>query len=159
MNGQTQTAYPMDVSMDDAPMESLAPSFTERLALAIQHFGTAIQLARETGISRRSIGHYLAGDTQPSYTRVVLIAEVTGVNLEWLATGKGEMLSVARTVQEVENAFRFEIVQAVEEAVRQYGLDLSTHRKAKIAQFVYETCLHERAKMPATVRQCFEMLL
>jgi transcriptional regulator with XRE-family HTH domain len=141
-------------------MESLTPSFAERLALAIAHFGgNAAQLARKTGISRRSIGNYLAGDTQPSYTKVVLIAEVTGVNLEWLATGKGEMLSLARTAHDVDNAFRFEIVQAVEEAVHQYGLDLSTHRKAKIAQFVYNTCLHERAKVPATVRECVELLL
>lgn len=52
----------------------------------------ASDLARETGISPRTIHNYLQGRTQdPSLSHAAAMADALGVQLEWLATGRGPM--------------------------------------------------------------------
>ena len=43
---------------------------------------------RKVGISDTTIKKYLSGETEPSLSRLVALAEQCGVNLEWLATGQ-----------------------------------------------------------------------
>ncbi|MDR3517522.1 MAG: helix-turn-helix domain-containing protein [Azospirillaceae bacterium] len=63
--------------------------FAERLEFVVKRLGNATRLAAETGISRRSIGDYLAGLAEPSRPRLVAIAQAAGVSVGWLATGDG----------------------------------------------------------------------
>lgn len=61
----------------------------DQMQRSLRHAGVGVQeIADELGMSRNSIGNYLAGRRQP--TRAVLIAwaSVCGVSLAWLATGE-----------------------------------------------------------------------
>jgi phage repressor protein C with HTH and peptisase S24 domain len=66
-----------------------AETLQDRMRIAADRVGNASALSRVTGISRRSIGEYLAGDAEPSTSRLVAIADAAGVSVEWLATGRG----------------------------------------------------------------------
>jgi len=70
-------------------MAGICESFKERISIAAKMAGNATELARKTGISRRAIGTYLAGTSDPTRERLISIAEVAGVSVEWLATGRG----------------------------------------------------------------------
>jgi phage repressor protein C with HTH and peptisase S24 domain len=63
--------------------------FKERLKQVAEMAGNATTLARKTGISRRTIGFYLAGKAEPPLGKLVKIASAAGVSVEWLATGEG----------------------------------------------------------------------
>lgn len=67
--------------------------FTQRMAYVARLAGNATLLAKRTGISRRAIGTYLSGDSDPTRERLVNIAGVAGVSVEWLATGNGPVFS------------------------------------------------------------------
>lgn len=63
--------------------------FKNRMSIAANLAGNATELSRKTGISRRAIGTYLSGTSDPTRERLIAIAKVAGVSLEWLATGYG----------------------------------------------------------------------
>lgn len=67
--------------------------FKERIAYIARLMGNATELARKTGISRRAIGTYLAGSSDPTRERLVCIARSSGVCIEWLATGDGPVFN------------------------------------------------------------------
>lgn len=48
------------------------------------------ELARLTGIPRRTLEYYLTGQSEPKVARCVEIAKAVGVDLAWLASGEGE---------------------------------------------------------------------
>lgn len=66
-------------------------AFIERMQKAADLAGNATKLAEATGISRRSIGDYLAGGSEPSRSRLIAIARAAGVSVDWLATGEGQV--------------------------------------------------------------------
>lgn len=67
-------------------------SFADRIAFIAERTGSAAELARRTGISRRAIGTYLAGTAEPSRTNLILMAEAADVAVGWLAAGEGQIM-------------------------------------------------------------------
>lgn len=66
--------------------------FAERIKKAADLIGGQLELSRRTGISATSISKYALGTADPSRTRLVTMANATGVSAGWLATGEGPML-------------------------------------------------------------------
>lgn len=62
--------------------------FCERVQLIADRVGSAAELSRKTGISRRAIGTYLAGNAEPSREKLILLAQAAGVSVGWLAVGE-----------------------------------------------------------------------
>lgn len=52
--------------------------------------GGGNELARKTGIPRRTLENYLNGNTEPVPSRLIAIAEASGADLLWLMAGPGE---------------------------------------------------------------------
>jgi phage repressor protein C with HTH and peptisase S24 domain len=73
----------------------MASTFQDRMSLLAAHVGSAAELARRSGLSRRTIGAYTSGETDPKRGDLLKLAGAGEVSLEWLATGKGEMLGAA----------------------------------------------------------------
>lgn len=46
------------------------------------------EFARAVGVAQASLARWVKGEADPSRSNLVKIAEVTGVSIEWLATGK-----------------------------------------------------------------------
>ena len=65
-------------------------AFRERLEVIVKE-SSLRTIARETGISESAIRKWLKGDTEPALGNLVALAQMGGVNVEWLATGDGPM--------------------------------------------------------------------
>jgi transcriptional regulator with XRE-family HTH domain len=71
-----------------------------RLKKARDHAGLSQkQLQDRAGVSQKTISKIERGD-QESSTQVVQLARACGVNVDWLATGRGEMLTMPLAVQQ-----------------------------------------------------------
>lgn len=74
-----------------------------RILRARRHVGlTQQQLAERIGVQRSAVAQWerLHG-TRPASARLVAVALVTGVNFDWLATGRGNMLVPADSTFEL----------------------------------------------------------
>ena len=61
----------------------------ERIQMCADRAGNAKVLADLTDISRRTIGTYLSGDSEPTVSRLNRIAAAANVSAGWLANGEG----------------------------------------------------------------------
>jgi transcriptional regulator with XRE-family HTH domain len=64
----------------------------ERIREAASRCDTVEKMAELAGIPRRTLYNYLKGPREPKAAQLAAISRVTGVTLEWLITGEGEML-------------------------------------------------------------------
>lgn len=67
--------------------ENESEAFPERLreVVGIQK---SLSFAKRCGFSDSLLGAYLRGEKKPGFDNLVTIAQVTGVTLDWLATGR-----------------------------------------------------------------------
>ena len=65
----------------------------QRIRLARRHGGLSqTQLAQRVGVQRSAVSHWESvNGKHPTVAHLCEIAQVTGVNFEWLATGRGTM--------------------------------------------------------------------
>lgn len=70
-------------------------SFADRIKEVIRMVGSAEKLARLTGMSARGIGQYASSQSDPTRTKLIALAEASGVNVLWLATGEGPKMKEA----------------------------------------------------------------
>lgn len=82
-------------------------TFQERVKKLAGQLGGAQVLADKSGLSRRTIGSYMAGDTDPKRADLVALANAAGVGVEWLAVGTG---AVANSAEQRE--VRYEVTAA-----------------------------------------------
>lgn len=61
----------------------------ERLRRCVERVGNGANLARTTGIPRRTLETYLSGAAEPKASRLAAIARSAGVSGHWLLTGEG----------------------------------------------------------------------
>lgn len=73
-------------------IERLAERIRQCAAIA----GSGDELARMTGIPRRTLEYYLSGEREPKASRCVQIARAAGVEPGWLVSGEGPMRSDMR---------------------------------------------------------------
>jgi putative phage repressor len=69
------------------------PEFGARLQWILKEKfeGNTSEFARRIGIAITSLNRWLIGEADPSRTNLIKTAEASGVNLEWLALGIGDM--------------------------------------------------------------------
>jgi phage repressor protein C with HTH and peptisase S24 domain len=91
---------------DTVPNEkSVDPKLAERLRIAVARVGNASAASRLSGVPVSTLNNYLAGRDMKRGPMVAL-ADATNVSLEWLATGRGEMVAgaaAAPTAQPIAN--------------------------------------------------------
>ena len=93
--------------IDDLPVSSLAPASVQELQVqrekleadqraarlkdAVRHAGGNAAVAKRAGISLGTLNNYIAGrDMKTSF--MVALADACGVNIAWLAAGRGPMV-------------------------------------------------------------------
>jgi len=66
--------------------------FKDRLEKLFRELNLSqVSASKKTGVGRSSLSEYLAGKKEPTISIVEKIATATGVNLNWLLLGEGEM--------------------------------------------------------------------
>lgn len=71
----------------------MATTFQARVRVLADKIGGPAALSQRSGLSRRTIGAYMSGETDPKRADLVKLAVAGEVSLEWLATGDGDMNS------------------------------------------------------------------
>lgn len=72
----------------------------DRMAKALEVSGISVAtMALKLGVSRQTIGNYLAGRTTPKLAVLKVWAEETGVDLGWLIEGSPGIHALSQPVQ------------------------------------------------------------
>lgn len=66
--------------------------FSDRIEILADRAGGVKEFARKCGVSESVVRKWAKGQSDPSRAYLVAIAQGNGVLLDWIATGKGEML-------------------------------------------------------------------
>jgi phage repressor protein C with HTH and peptisase S24 domain len=66
-------------------------AFKDRLKLITGDFDSLRSLASKLNVSESAVRKWLKGETEPALGNLVTLANLGGVNVEWLATGEGAM--------------------------------------------------------------------
>lgn len=63
--------------------------FCDRIREATEIIGNPNAASKKVGVTPSSINRWIKGESDPSRTNLIRIAEAAGVNVAWLATGEG----------------------------------------------------------------------
>ncbi|WP_418251724.1 helix-turn-helix domain-containing protein [Gallibacterium anatis] len=83
------------------------PEFAKRINLILENKfnGNSSEFARSIGVAVTSLNRWLIGEADPSRTNLIKTAEVSGVSIEWLATGKDSQLEKQKdTIEQSDNS-------------------------------------------------------
>lgn len=75
-------------------------SFGDRLRYIVDIVGSVAAVSRKTSISASTIKGYIEETNDPTRKKLIALADVGNVSLEWLATGKGDMRPWEKTSSE-----------------------------------------------------------
>ncbi len=84
--------------------EGKETTFPERLQSLIGD-GSNRKFSRDIGISYSKLHNYLTGVSAPTLNSLVALAVSTGVNIEWLATGRGPIRRDETSIREVQATY------------------------------------------------------
>jgi phage repressor protein C with HTH and peptisase S24 domain len=79
-------------SESDFGVKASKSEIAARLRSIIKNAGGSTAASEKTGINLRTLNNYLSGISEPKVSALALLSRATGVSLDWLATGEGEML-------------------------------------------------------------------
>lgn len=100
--------------------------------------------ARKAGVSDTFLRQCLAGRTEPTRTKLLLLARAGGCSVEWLATGNPSS-PIAHGIRDgagnhdlLNAAVLQSVIESVEEVLAEHGRVLPAGRKAAIITALYE---------------------
>lgn len=78
--------------VDETVQTANRKAVSDRLRLAISETGMTLDaFTHAAKIPISSLKRWLSGTSDPAFSSIMVVAEVAGVSLDWLATGKGAM--------------------------------------------------------------------
>ncbi|CAM5522472.1 helix-turn-helix domain-containing protein [Eoetvoesiella caeni] len=139
-------------SSADSQLSSLGDKeesdFISRMRLCSDKIGSVNALARKSGIAQSTVRRYLEGG-EPGRPHLIAIAEAAGVDLIWLATGRG-----ASGAQRVESEpltpdmdLLEQVISKTERMLARKEKKASPEAKAKVVRMIYEYCLRQESKI------------
>ena len=132
--------------------------FAARLREVIDAYGSASGLAKAIERSEGAVRKWLRGESEPNVTDLRSVCEQTGTSIEWLVTGRGQRQVLAAGVRDVSEPYQNPpheqvntemleaILLAVQEELRNVGLELPLLKQSMLVTTLYELC-HERKEV------------
>jgi len=77
-------------------VSSCAEQLGTRIKAVIKLIGTKSDAAKYSGVSSDMLYRYVRGQSKPSFEAMIGIAQAAGVNIQWLATGQGDMMAASQ---------------------------------------------------------------
>lgn len=128
-----------------------------RIRQCVELVGNGNELARRSGIPRRSLENYLSGDREPKASAAAAIAKAADVSAHWLLTGVGPMrLSEARepsapTSQSLDVDSLTQSIQIVQDWLALNRRTMPADKQAEVIALIYDLAMQEMADGRATV--------
>lgn len=121
----------------------------DRLRTAIGEESQA-SFARRSGVAESVLRKYLSG-AQPSTDRLVAMADVAGVSIEWLAAGRGPRQRQRAKPEVISDRDRLvTAIRAVEQGLALIGRTMAPDKKAELILAAYELISQDDAAAQAT---------
>ena len=133
--------------------------FATRLREVIDAYGSASGLAKAIERSEGAVRKWLRGESEPNVTDLRAVCEQTSTSIEWLVTGQGQREALAQGIRDAAphpyqpvtreplNGQLLEgILLAVQEELRNAGLELPLLKQSMLVVTLYELC-HERKEV------------
>lgn len=125
-------------------------AFRARLRQIVGTYGSVNSLARAIGRSEGTLRNWLAGPAEPGLSDLLKLCDVTGVGIEWLATGRGHPSS-ARNLRETRGAYASgvgqidqslleDLLRALEQELQARSVELDPGKRAGVIATLYEVC-------------------
>ncbi|MDP3329385.1 helix-turn-helix domain-containing protein [Parvibaculum sp.] len=119
--------------------------FAERLKVAMKSSGKSTKtLAEEIGTSESGVKKWRSGAADPGFGLLAHAAAVMGVSLDWLADGKGEMLSAFPPIHVNPSKAAIDpkrlalVIAAVEALFEELGGKAPPSERSELAAQLYE---------------------
>lgn len=120
-----------------------------RLRKIEKRFHNRAEAAAAAGVAKSTLQNWIEGKRGPSFEGLANLARETGVSLDWLATGEGEMWTdQTPSVPEepLDEALLNLVVEELERFREERGVRWSAERKARLITFGYAMMLAERVE-------------
>ncbi len=132
----------------------------ERLREAVRLGGGQTAVSAKSGVKMRTLSSYLSGEFTMKLPAAVDLADACGVNLEWLAAGRGPMRPTdsppsswrqadgpATLFATVDMTRLARCLDAVTNAFGPLAPNISTRRKVQIATLLYDAMMDETSDL------------
>lgn len=120
-------------------------AMSRRIRECARIVGSGDELARRSGVPRRTLETYLSGRSEPKATGLALIAEAAGVSLDWLLLGRGEPIpcgsgspASSPTHAMIDVALLAQVVATIEDWLAANNRTLAAPKKADVIVLAYE---------------------
>lgn len=133
--------------------------FAARLREVIDAYGSASGLAKAIERSEGAVRKWLRGESEPNVTDLRAVCEQTATSIEWLVTGRGAREAQPPGIRDNVPAYQSSgpreplngqllegILLAVQEELRNVGLELPLLKQSMLVVTLYELC-HERKEV------------
>lgn len=139
-----------------APGEGARPealAFAERLKSLQLTEETQTAFANRLQVSLSGLKKWLSGTSLPGLDNLVSIHRATGVSIDWLATGQGEMLLERRRLTlfptgSIDERLLITVMTDIDAALRGFPAQLGPVAMAKVIAAVYDEAVRERTPVP-----------
>lgn len=125
--------------------------------------GRQLEVGKMVKVSAGAARKYLEGQGYPDFDKIVILAELLKVNVEWLAKGQGPMRVVTEIYPESSaiNVLLLEqVIEESEQGLKEAGIEsLSNSKRAKLYGYVYEEALKEGRVDRDMVRRLLRLFL
>jgi hypothetical protein len=121
-------------------------SLGERVMVVADLYENRKSAAQSAGISIDQLFGYIRGENEPRLTRMAALVGPVGVNLEWLATGRGPMRKEVSPPGALDLDLIKAALVAVEEVLAELGRSPPPQRKAELLLAVYQADISARAE-------------
>ena len=126
-----------------------------RIKAAADRIGGLETLApRLTDVSRRTLSDWSNDKTEPRASSIAEICEITGVSVDWLVTGNGEMLGSQPAIAHVairDMSLLKEAIELIEQGLAEARRVATPAGKAEMISAAYEILRDGSAASPAQI--------
>jgi len=133
------------LSNDYEKQDSLKSDFRVELGRRINKvillFRTKKEAAKVAGVTTEQVRSYTNGNSKPPFEVLARLAIVKNVNLNWLATGEGEMMTIPPGVTGLDEDLLQTVVEKIEVFLYERNLSWPPDKKARVIVAGYDMML------------------
>nr|WP_321273268.1 helix-turn-helix transcriptional regulator [Alcaligenes faecalis] len=128
-------------------MDKEFKDFPDRINLAIARAGGAKSLADKMGMSTSVLRSWRSGNSDPSRSSLVKMAQASNLSVSWLASGEGSPTASEPSSTVLELDILEEIITKAQLLFQAKSVGLRPEAEARIIRLVYEMYLRQGQKM------------
>jgi SAM-dependent methyltransferase/transcriptional regulator with XRE-family HTH domain len=113
----------------------------ERLTACAKQAGGKRALAKRVGLSEAQLFRYLRGESEPTASKLIAIAEAAGLDAAWVLTGDGNKTKSTAPSLKHDRELLHRVVETFEEAAMEVRRTMPPQFKSQVVDIIYTDAL------------------